>query len=95
MHHECAFEPRKLMAAVSHLAAENERLTRENERLLREGASPAAAPTAHALAADVTISVGPVRRGRGGVCDDDVEPHTSRGSRKTARRSLGPGLAID
>lgn len=35
---ECLLEPRKLLAAVSKLALENERLTLENQRLLREAA---------------------------------------------------------
>jgi regulator of replication initiation timing len=40
---QCLHDPRKLMAAVSQLARENQRLTLENQRLREEAAGEARA----------------------------------------------------
>ena len=72
---ECLLEPRKLMAAISRLASENERLTLENQ-MLRDDASGASASST-----DASITSGgasscelqrarksPRRRRRGACC---------------------------
>ena len=82
--YECTFEPRKLMAAVSHLASENERLTRENELLRQGGAGSAAAG-----------SLGVADAAPAADAFEDAAPRRNRVSRKSARRSLGPGLSVE